>query len=177
MKTKTMILTTLASAFFYNANAQQPPIITDTETPIVRPLKLDGPRLGATFLPGLSSSFEDEYGFEVAPVITQFGWQFEWRYFESEDGGAGLFELVPLVGGFEQGLFLPSLNALIGYRTGSGFEIGFGPNLSIAGAGATFAIGHTFQSQYMNFPVNFAVVPNQEGVRFTLLFGFNKRSR
>ncbi|MBX0291529.1 hypothetical protein K3G63_13850 [Hymenobacter sp. HSC-4F20] len=139
-------------------------------------VQLNGPRLGFTLLSGgIATKADREYG--VNPFLTQFGWQFETRIFRLQNGTSGLLELVPLIGGLEQGKFLPSLNALIGIRGPKGFEFGLGPNVSPAGASIALAVGTSFRSQGINFPVNFAVVPGNGGARFSLLFGFNSRHR
>ncbi|EJF08551.1 MULTISPECIES: hypothetical protein [Pontibacter] len=139
-------------------------------------LKLGGPRLGFTVL---SQKYIDhisnDYDTNVNAFMTQFGWQFETRVFTLENGTSGLFEFVPLIGGLEQGKFLPSLSALVGIRSAKGLEFGLGPNVSLGGAGIVLAVGTNFQSQGVNFPVNFAVAPSKDGARFSLLFGFNSR--
>lgn len=139
-------------------------------------LKLSGPRLGFTILSGrYTANIREEYSRELNPFMTQFGWQFETRIFTLDSGVSGLFEFVPLIGGLEQGRFLPSLSGLIGIRGAKGFEFGVGPNVSLTGAGLVLAVGTNFQSQGVNFPVNFAVAPSKDGARFSLLFGFNSR--
>lgn len=139
-------------------------------------LKLGGPRLGFTVL---SQKYRDhlveEYDREVSAFMTQFGWQFETRVFTLDNGTSGLFEFVPLVGGLEQGKFLPSLSALVGIRSAKGLEFGVGPNVTLGGAGLVLAVGTNFQSQGVNFPVNLAVAPSKDGMRLSLLFGFNSR--
>ncbi len=139
-------------------------------------LKLAGPRVGFTILSQkYSDNIREEYGTDVNSFMTQFGWQFETRVFTLDNGTSGLFEFVPLVGGLEQGKFLPSLSALIGIRGAKGLEFGVGPNVSLAGAGLVMAVGTNFQSQGVNFPVNLAFAPSKDGGRFSLLFGFNSR--
>ena len=139
-------------------------------------LKLGGPRIGITIL---SKKFVDnmneEFNEDISTVMTQFGWQFETRIFTLDNGTTGLFEFVPLIGGLEQGKFLPSLSALVGIRSGKGLEFGVGPNVSVSGAGLVFAAGTNFQSENINFPVNIAFAPSKDGARFSLLFGFNTR--
>lgn len=144
---------------------------------IVEPLELSGPRVGFTFIgAGETADFlKNEYN--ASPFITQFGWQFEKQYFALDNGTAGLVEFVGLVGGLEQGLFLPSANVLVGVRSSSGAEFAFGPNISLSGAAFVLAVGHTYKAGNLNFPVNFAVVPSSQGVRFSLLFGFNAQTR
>jgi len=168
-------------AFFIEMNAQQIPVIEDRETAIIKPLRLSGPRVGVTYAPSLTSSnYGDSFGDSSftfnSPFISQFGWQFEWKYFETMGGSAGLFEIIPLIGGLEQGIIVPSMNLLVGYRDAGGFELGAGPNLNLISPGFVVAVGYTIQSKHMNFPINFAVTPNRDGTRFSLLFGFTKRS-
>ena len=138
-------------------------------------MKLSGPRLGITIITGEGAQILKD-DFDASPIVTQFGWQFETRFFTLEDGTTGLVEGVVLVGGFEQGLFLPSVSGLIGLRSGKGAEFGIGPNLSITGAALVFAAGFTMSSEGINFPINFAVLPSPKGVRFTILVGFNAKS-
>ena len=136
------------------------------------PLKLSGPRIGLTVIGGeMAHTLDEKY--DAFPLVTQFGWQFEWRYFSVDDGPTGVVELVPLIGGVEQGLFLPSINLLIGMRSVTGLEIGIGPNLSISGSSIVFAAGLTKTTGKINWPINFAILPSQKGLRFSVLFGFN----
>jgi hypothetical protein len=140
-------------------------------------IKLNGPRIGLTYLAEgeLSRRLDEE--FNASPLITQFGWQFETQIFNSDQGVAGLLELIPLIGGLEQGLFLPSISGIIGLRGKSGVEFGVGPNLSLAGAALVFATGTTIRSGNMNYPLNFAFVPSKEGARFSFMVGFNYKKR
>jgi hypothetical protein len=145
--------------------------------PIVPSLRLNGPRLGITYIaPGRTAEFLDEM-WSARPVLFQFGWQFETRFFTLPSGTAGLIEWALFLGGLEQGLCLPSANMLIGIRSARGSEFGFGPNLSISGAGLAFAVGHNFTSGGINFPVNIGFVPSNKGARVSLLVGFNARKR
>ncbi|MEQ9263292.1 MAG: hypothetical protein RLP14_09040 [Owenweeksia sp.] len=162
-----------------SALAQKIPVIEDRETAMIKPLRLSGPRVGVTYVPNidrynLDEKFNDS---TLRPnnMVTQFGWQFEWNYFETVGGSAGLFEVIPLIGGLDQGLLIPSLNILTGYRDASGFEIGAGPNLNLLNSGFTFAFGYNIKSKHMNFPLNLAYTRSREGGRVTLLVGFTKR--
>jgi hypothetical protein len=141
------------------------------------PIHLDGPRVGFTVLsPGVRRK-ANENGADISNVISQFGWQFESRLFRTPTGLSGLVEFVPLVGGLDQGRFLPSLSMLLGLRGPSGLEFGVGPNITPLGAGLVLAAGTSFTSHGINFPVNLAVVPGRDGVRASLLIGFNARHR
>lgn len=135
-------------------------------------LQLSGPRLGVTILSGETADYLYDK-FDAQPIITQFGWQFETRFFTLENGTSGLIEGVVLLGGLEQGLFLPSGTGIIGVRSSNGFEFGVGPNVSLSGFAIAIAIGFNISLGEINFPINFAVVPSPKGVRYSLLFGFN----
>ena len=148
-----------------------------TDAILDEPIRLDGPRIGLTLLSrGVVNKAKSE-NIDVNPVITQFGWQFESRLFRLPNGVSGLVELVPLVGGLDQGLFLPSISGLLGMRGAKGFEFGVGPNVTPLGASIVLAMGTSIQSNGVNFPINLAVVPSKEGTRVSLLVGFNARHR
>lgn len=140
-------------------------------------IHLDGPRLGFTVLSARVLDKARENNISLSPVISQFGWQFESRLFRLPNGVSGLVEFVPLVGGLEQGHFLPSVSGLLGVRGPKGFEFGVGPNLTLLGPSLVVAMGTSIQSNGINFPINLAVAPSSDGVRISLLVGFNARHR
>ena len=138
-------------------------------------IHLDGPRIGFTVLTGGVLDKAREKLSDLNPFLTQFGWQFETRLFRLPNGVSAVAEFVPLVGGLEQGKFLPSISGIIGIRGPKGFEFGLGPNVTPLGANIVLAVGTSFRSNGINFPVNLAVVPGNGGARISLLFGFNSR--
>jgi len=174
--------------------APQPPVAPLTQpvnkpTPLAPPpaalnepapyqMKLNGPRFGVTYIASgnLTRRLKEKYEINT-PVISQFGWQFETQIFSIDAGPTGLVEFIPLVGGLDQGIFLPSASLMFGLRALSGLELGFGPNLSAAGTGVVIAAGTSFSAGNVHFPINFAVVPSRDGARFSLMFGFNYRSK
>ena len=138
---------------------------------------LSGPRFGVTFL---SRSVRDKLadaGIDVGPAISQFGWQKEKRFLSSDNGFTGVTEWVLLFGGMDQGTMLPSLSWLVGLRSVKGVEFAVGPNLSAGGVGLAFAGGVTLRAGNLNIPVNLAAVPSKNGVRVSMLAGFNSRRR
>ena len=138
----------------------------------LRQIELSGPRVGLTFITGaLADTLNSKY--DASPLITQFGWQFEQRFISTENGLTGLTEFVPLIGGLEQGLFLPSLSFIVGLRTATGSEFGFGPNVSISGVAYVFAGGVTKQHGDLYFPINASLILTKNGARISLLVGFN----
>ena len=141
---------------------------------LVKPINLSGPRIGCTVLSGkLADKLKEKL--DVDPFITQFGWQFETRFFSVESGVSGVLEWILLVGGFEQGVALPSISWLIGMRTAKGIEFGTGPNISAGGLAIVIAGGVTLKSGYLNFPINLAIAPSKNGNRISLIVGFNVR--
>jgi hypothetical protein len=141
-------------------------------------VNLEGPRVGVTFLSdGVRERLRRGSSKEVGPAITQFGWQKEKRFLSSPDGFTGVTEFVALVGGMEQGVFLPSFNWLVGVRTADGVEFAAGPNVTPWGAGMAAAAGVTFRAGNLNIPLNFAAVRSRSGVRVSVLAGFNARRR
>ena len=149
------------------------PTVPGDEESAYNDVHLGGPRLGFTVLTG--GAVDEARTHDIKPLLTQFGWQFETRVFRLPNGTAGLVEVVPLIGGLEQNKFIPSLNALIGIRGPRGFEFGMGPNLTPLGASIALAVGTTYRTHGVNFPINLAVVPGSGGARISLLFGFNSR--
>ena len=138
--------------------------------------ELSGPRIGVTGI--TTGQATRELG---THFIGQYGWQVETR-FSNGDGFCGLAEFVFLVGGTEQGYFLPSLSSLVGYRNANGFEVAVGPNLSMTGVGFVLAIGHNFKAGSVNVPVNLSWVPSTDnplfgsgatGHRISITLGFN----
>ncbi|MFK7936780.1 MAG: hypothetical protein AB8G22_24920 [Saprospiraceae bacterium] len=104
--------------------------------PEVDRLKLNGPRMGFTFLTGEISKIVqapiEEGGFDAFPLFFQFGYQFEVQYLNSGNFQA-LFEFIPVVTGLDQGKFFPSINILNGLRNNrTGLEFAFGPQVSIS---------------------------------------------
>ncbi len=135
-------------------------------------VQLAGPRFGITVLsPALQDSLA-AHDIDVGAVITQFGWQFEKQFLGQPNGVAGVSELVVLIGGLDQGTFLPSVSWIAGLRTKDGAEFGVGPNASLAGVGLAIAAGMTYRGSNLNIPVNVAVVPSRTGARVSILTGF-----
>ena len=148
-------------------SAQQP-------SEMVRALNRSGPRFGVTWLGGaIVDTLKTRFKVDVAHVITQFGWQFERQFASLEDGPGALNEWIFLIGGLDQGTFLPSLTWLVGIRTPGNFEFGVGPNATPAGVALAISSGITFHSGALAIPVNVAVVPSRFGVRTSVVTGFN----
>ena len=128
----------------------------EDEDDVLSPSKrYGGPRIGLTYL---SEGFiSDKVG---AQFISQFGWQFETRLFKLADGSGALFEVIPVIGGLDRGMFLPSISTVFGYRLANGIEFGIGPNLSLSGVGLVYAIGFSFKAGAVTFPINLVFAPS-----------------
>jgi hypothetical protein len=145
--------------------------------PPVETVKLSGPRFGFTALGDELTRSLNARGLDVRPTISQFGWQFEKQFYSRDSGMAALNEWVVLLGGVDQGVVIPSLTWLVGFRSREGAEFAVGPNLGPSGAALALAAGVTFRSGALNVPVNVAVVPSKHGTRVSVLSGFNFRGR
>ena len=166
--------------------------------------KLAGPRVGMTFITQGSTADFIHKGFDYvdrddvklgetgSAFTTQYGWQWESRFADGGGDVVGIVEWIALIGGMEQGLFLPSISSVIGARTANGLEFGVGPNLSLSGIGMLFAVGHNFKSGSLNIPVNLVFMPGKTesatflqadgsskpyeyntGARISIMVGFN----
>ena len=150
-------------------------------TPLPDVMKLSGPRMGVTFLSdGVVRKLQDDIAGEfdgVGSVISQFGWQWEKRFYSSDNGLTAVTEWALLFGGMDQGVVIPSLSWLVGARTAKGIEFAIGPNFTPVGVALALAAGVNFPVGHLNVPVNFAIVPSKSGVRVSMLAGFNMREQ
>jgi hypothetical protein len=143
-----------------------------------RAVELSGPRFGVTSLSaGVVEELRERRGTEVPSMISQFGWQFEKAFYSKQGGVALVSEWIGLVGGLEKNLVVPSLSWLVGLRTPGGAEFGLGPNVSPAGTGLAIAGGITIRNDFVNVPLNVAVVPSKTGFRLSIMSGFSIRRR
>ena len=143
---------------------------------VTRTVDMAGPRFGLTMLSqGAVDLLAEKKNITVRPLISQFGWQFEKRFYTNDQGITLLSEWVPLITGLEQGVALPSLNWLVGMRGASGTEFGIGPNITPLGVGLVVAGGVTVRSGALHVPLTFAVATSKSGARVSILTGFNLR--
>lgn len=144
-------------------------------------MKLSGPRMGVTFLSdGIVRKLQQDTAGEfdgAGSVISQFGWQWEKRFYSRDSGFTAVTEWAFLVGGMEQGVVIPSLSWLVGARTVKGVEFAVGPNFTPVGVALAAAVGVNFPIGHLNVPINLAVVPSKSGTRVSVLAGFNMRNR
>lgn len=131
-----------------------------------------GPRFGFTYLPQEIVDSLRGRDIDVDQTISQFGWQLEHEIHVTPEGPMVLNEWVFLAGGLEKGVFLPSVTWLVGARGKSGNEVGFGPNVSIAGVGLAIAAGVNMNTGGLHVPMNVAAASSKGGIRVSFLTGF-----
>jgi len=106
-----------------------------TNNPNKERVNLSGPRSGFTVFTGSTAKIitasKNAGGFGASPVMFQFGYQFEAQYL-NEGNYQALFEFLPVLTGFDQNIFIPSLTIMNGFRDNKhGWEIAFGPTFSL----------------------------------------------
>jgi len=138
-----------------------------------RTVDYSGPRFGFTYLPQEVVDSLKNHNIDVGQTISQFGWQLEHEIHVTPEGPMVLNEWVFLAGGLEKGVFLPSVTWLVGARGRSGNEVGFGPNVSVAGVGLALAAGVTMNSGGLHVPMNVAAASSKGGIRVSFLTGFS----
>ena len=138
---------------------------------------LGGPRLGVTFLPGNGELVQKLKDSKMDPVLSQFGWHFEWQVAPKGGGPAFVIEAVPLFAGVEYGKFIPSVTLAMGIRMMNGIEFGMGPNLIATGAteiksSLVIAVGKTLNYSGVSIPLNLVFATNPGGQRVSFIFGY-----
>lgn len=153
----------------------------------IKPKQFGGPRIGLTYLtPGTSADYLSSEGKDW--TLVQFGWQFEGRLF-TVGNTQGLIEFIPLIGGVEKGLFIPSANLLLGVRHSNNIdraiEFAIGPNLAVTRnyqrdvviqPGVVIGLGFTFIKGNVNFPVNLAFIPSVASIHDVYDYSTNTSS-
>jgi len=151
-----------------------------------------GPRVGVSYVLVGFKEFNDavqnifpDGSREYIPIFTQFGLNLEQRLRLGDTQSHFAFQEVLLLGGLDQGILLPSLSVLVGFRSRAGLEFGLGPNISLerssgeigVSLAVAFSAGWTFVFSNVFVPVDLAFVPSPEGSRVSLLTGFNFKQR
>jgi len=144
---------------------------------------LGGPRLGITYVFGHGKTYKDLLDNNMDRVISLFGWHFERQIIPEGGGPQFVLQLTPMIGGVEYGVVMPVTALAMGVRFPNGFEFGMGPELRLSEDGLESAliigIGKSFDYSGVSIPVNLVVTRNNDGVRFSTIFGYaiQKRGR
>jgi hypothetical protein len=176
----------LGSVILASSLAIADPSYNDNGSPVVlRQQKLNGPRMGVTWVPTVDwldqdGSFAkrlDERG--IGNVISQFGWHFEWIVAPDKGGPCFVTQIVPFIGGVEYGRIIPSISTVLGIRMPMGFEFGMGPNVLTTfdpdaplSTSLLIAIGQSLRFGAVSIPLNIALLTNKTGNRVSFLFGY-----
>lgn len=126
-------------------------------------LVLNGPRMGFISYTGelrdIITNPKSKGGYDMFPVMFQFGYQFEKQYL-NEGKVQALFEFIPMVTGLDQGHFFPSLTVLHGVRSNTkGWEFGFGPSVNFT----SLANGYYDNNNQWHLQEDWAKDPNNKG--------------
>jgi len=183
--TKYLLITALGLLIAQTQVAMAGNSDNDDKAVNLRTRKLNGPRLGLTYV--AQSNFMDRNGKlnetlkenDIGVLISQFGWHFEWLV--TPDGGGPSFvtQLVPFIGGVEYATVIPSTTVVLGIRMPKGFEFGMGPNVLFRIKGDNpistsllLAIGQSINFNGVSIPLNLGLLTNNEGTRFSFVFGY-----
>ena len=133
-------------------------------------VKLNGPRMGASFTTGDAakrlSAPDNEGGYDMCPVSSIFGYQYELQYLSSGDFQA-LIEAIGAISGLEAGNFIPSISLMNGFRFNkSGWEIGLGPIFRLS----KVAEGYWDENDNWNLAVDMP-----EGASYDIVNGIDNR--
>lgn len=172
--TRSVLIMLLSTSLFIQLYAQ-----TDYESipPEFYRRNLGGPRLGVTYLPGNGELVDKLRESKMDPVLSQFGWHFEWQVAPKGGGPAFIIEAVPLIAGVEYGKFIPSATLAMGVRMPNGIEFGMGPNLVATGSkevksALVLAVGKTINYSGVSLPLNLVFATNPSGRRISFIFGY-----
>lgn len=139
--------------------------------------KLNGPRLGMSYM--LGKHIPEVNNRKVGPLVSQFGWHFEWIVKPEGGGPAFVTQLIPFLGGVEHSLIIPSMSLVLGIRMPVGFEFGMGPHLTTKfskeeaiSPSLIVAIGQSVNFSGVSIPLNLAVTTNKDGQALAFVFGY-----
>ena len=133
-----MIMISVQKMLELNTDPNIVNLLINYDTPIESPktqLNLNGPRMGGSMMFSESAKVltgkESEGGYNMFPLMFDFGWQQEWQYLSAGNFQA-LVEFIPMISGMESGKFIPSVTFFNGFRMGKGgWEFAFGPSFRI----------------------------------------------
>lgn len=139
-----------------------------------------GPRVGGSYTfmtPSDYSTFVQKLypPNNYFPANTLFGVNFEQRILLGHTRSHFAFQEIVLIGGLEQSIAMPTGAFLIGYRDFSGFEMGVGPIVNMAGVGVVAALGWTLSFQGVFIPIDVSVTlpSGARAASLGLTTGFN----
>ncbi len=157
---------------------------TDSLPQSISKMNISGPRMGMTGVIDNGTFYNELVKRGGKRIYSQFGWHFEYKSAPVGNAPSFVVEVIPLIGGLEYGLAIPSVSLPIGIRLQNGFEVGMGPNLVFSekksedGSGiqinssVVFAAGKTFNYYGVGLPVNLAFSNGKGGYALSLIVGY-----
>lgn len=163
-------------------------------------LKLSGFRVGLSHLilnksnAGISLKNLMDTG-RVNHTLTQFGYQVE--YNKVTTSGSAISEFLILGSGMDQGIVIPSISWIVGYRFNNGLEFGGGHNMTIIKTNNKYyadknmdldndiqnkidlvpafewMVGYSLKADELVVPIRLSVAQSRAYVKLSLLTGFN----
>jgi hypothetical protein len=137
-----------------------------------------GPRVGMMGILDNGPFYQELIKHKGGRAVSQFGWHFEYKFVPIGGGPSFLLEMVPLIGGVEYGMFIPSISMPVGIRLPFGTEFGMGPCFSIGtsekllSSSIIFAAGHSFDYKGVGIPINLFFSKGPNGNSLGLLVGY-----
>ncbi len=166
-------LVLIAIAFLFFGSTAKPDTLN---TFSVSRMNISGPRFGMTSPVG-SGDFAltlQEHG--ISKAYSEFGWHFEYQVAPDGNTPSFVIEVVPLIGGLEYGLAIPSVTIPLGIRLQNGIEFGIGPNVvfgyPVISSSIVLALGKTFNYHGVGIPLNVAVASGKGGYAVSCLLGY-----
>jgi len=174
-RAKALLIAAVVAAACTAAYGQE---AVDEEPVVLRHKKLSGPRMGVTYvLPGKFEERLKDKGMD--PLLSQFGWHFEFLVRPQGGGPAFVTEIIPFLGGVEYSTVIPSLSMVLGIRMPIGFEFGMGPNVLFTfeknkpvNTTLVVALGQSLKFGGVQIPLNLALSTNSDGQRLSFVFGY-----
>ncbi len=161
-----------AAPYASRVRRPRPTATPDDEAP-VSAVDFGGPRVGVAYLTGaVADSYVNSLN-ASSPAMALFGWQMEWDWRPVRNSDAFVMEFIPMVGGLDQGLCIPSASYLVGMRDGRMWEFGAGPSWAPGGLAYTVALGHTFVAGGIRVPLDVSYRFSKGGGNLGLTLGFN----
>lgn len=140
-------------------------------------INLSGPRFGYSVIFGENAermkASANAGGFDAYPASFLFGYQFEKQYL-NEGNYQALFEFIPMIGGLDQQMFIPSLTFLNGFRnTRTGWEVAIGPTFSLATYSRMGKVGNAYymESEIKQMGLNDVQIRNTLNANGTVSLG------
>ena len=119
-----------------------------------------GFRLGYTY----GNNLDRHHNFNIdSPHMSTMGYEVTEGIESGVDGFRIIFVQNIMVSGLEQGRFLPSLSALVGYEIFGRLQMGVGANLGVMGPRLILAAGVNPQLGDFQLPIHMHFIPDSEG--------------